>query len=205
MEWKLRPVSRSRKYWEDRYRRGGTSGAGSHGRLAEFKAEILNDFVAENTVTDVVEFGCGDGNQLSFAKYPRYTGLDISPTAIDLCRECFAGDDTKRFHLYGPGNDTSLPKHFRADLALSLDVVYHLTDDAGFATYLCDLFAAAKRFVIIYSTNHDETTSFDHIRHRHFTPWIAEHFPAWTLTQHISNPHPQESQADFFIYTRQPT
>jgi hypothetical protein len=36
----------SSSYWEQRYRQGGTSGAGSFRRLAEFKAETLNDFVA---------------------------------------------------------------------------------------------------------------------------------------------------------------
>ena len=35
----------SASYWELRYRNGGTSGAGSYGRLAEFKAEVLNEFV----------------------------------------------------------------------------------------------------------------------------------------------------------------
>jgi len=192
-------------YWNERYNRGGTSGAGSLGHLAEFKAEVLNSFIVENAVFDVVESGCGDGNQLSLAKYAHYTGLDIAPAAVDLCRRRFAGDDAKQFSVYDPARDAPLPKHFRADLALSLDVVYHLTDDAGFAAYLRDLFTAAKRFVIIYSTNHDETTSFDHIRHHHFTPWVAEHFPDWTLTQHLPNPYPQESQADFFIYALQPT
>src|SRR5580704_4792872 len=36
----------SSSYWERRYRQGGTSGSGSVGRLAEFKADILNGFVA---------------------------------------------------------------------------------------------------------------------------------------------------------------
>lgn len=29
-------------YWENRYAKGGTSGAGSYGRQAEWKAEIVN-------------------------------------------------------------------------------------------------------------------------------------------------------------------
>lgn len=32
----------SKEYWEQRYAGGGTSGAGSYGKLAEFKAEIIN-------------------------------------------------------------------------------------------------------------------------------------------------------------------
>ncbi|TAT59972.1 hypothetical protein EGM92_29840 [Enterobacter cloacae] len=35
----------------------------------------------------MMEFGCGDGNQLSLADYPRYTGFDISDHAIQLYRK----------------------------------------------------------------------------------------------------------------------
>jgi hypothetical protein len=55
----------SGSFWENRYRTGGTSGSGSYGRLAEFKAEILNEFVRERGVSSIIEFGCGDGAQLS--------------------------------------------------------------------------------------------------------------------------------------------
>ena len=34
-------------YWDQRYKKGGNSGAGSYGRLAEFKAEIINKFIKE--------------------------------------------------------------------------------------------------------------------------------------------------------------
>ena len=61
----------SESYWDQRYLSGGTSGAGSYGKFAEFKAEILNDFVRENGVMSIVEYGCGDGNQLKMATYPQ--------------------------------------------------------------------------------------------------------------------------------------
>jgi hypothetical protein len=34
----------SATYWEQRYARGWNSGVGSYGRLAEFKAQVLNNF-----------------------------------------------------------------------------------------------------------------------------------------------------------------
>jgi hypothetical protein len=40
-------------YWENRYADGGTSGAGSSGRLGAFKARVLNAFVAEQAVGSV--------------------------------------------------------------------------------------------------------------------------------------------------------
>ena len=39
----------SKNYWEKRYLKGGDSGDGSYGKLAEFKAKIMNRFVKENS------------------------------------------------------------------------------------------------------------------------------------------------------------
>ena len=72
---RLDPFPGSAEYWENRYSAGGHSGVGSYGSFAEFKADVLNQFVSTNRVQTVVEFGCGDGNQLSLAKYPKYIGL----------------------------------------------------------------------------------------------------------------------------------
>ena len=55
----------SEAYWISRYKQGGNSGAGSYNNLAEFKGEIINDFVATHHTKTVIEFGCGDGNPLS--------------------------------------------------------------------------------------------------------------------------------------------
>lgn len=60
---------------------GGNSGAGSYNKIAIFKAKIMNQFVAENDIQHVIEFGFGDGAQLMRAKYPEYTGLDVSVSA----------------------------------------------------------------------------------------------------------------------------
>ena len=100
-------------YWDGRYKSGGTSGRGSSGRLAEFKAEFLNDYVKQRGIASVIEHGCGDGAQLKLAQYPSYTGLDISPRAIELCRRIFAVDSSKQFF---PANE--LPANLVADLAV---------------------------------------------------------------------------------------
>src|SRR3954447_5620340 len=87
----------SADYWEQRYRKDNTSGAGSYSRLARFKAETLNHFVTTHHIESVIEFGSGDGAQLWLANYPTYIGVDVSPTVLDLTRRAFAGDATKRF------------------------------------------------------------------------------------------------------------
>ena len=70
--------STSSRYWEERYQIGRDSGTGSRGRLAFFKANVVNDLVREEAIHTGIEFGCGDGQQLSLLEIDRYTGLDVS-------------------------------------------------------------------------------------------------------------------------------
>lgn len=69
----------STDYWLKRYENGKRSGNGSYGELGAFKARILNSFVESENVSEVIKFGCCDGNQLSMANYINYIGFDISP------------------------------------------------------------------------------------------------------------------------------
>ncbi|MBB4841748.1 hypothetical protein HNP55_000243 [Paucibacter oligotrophus] len=192
----------SGSYWESRYAQGGNSGVGSYALFAEFKAEVLNGFVAAHGLSQVIEFGCGDGNQLSLARYPQYLGLDISASAVAACRRRFAADTSKRFaHVSEYAGET-------AELALSLDVLYHLVEDEVFERYLRQLFAASTHYVIIYSSDFDSPpgTSEPHVRHRAFTAWLRLQQPGWQLLEHIPNRYPYRgdyrtgSPADFFIY-----
>lgn len=193
-------------YWERNYAGGGTSGEGSYGVLAQFKAEFLNKLVVDEAITSIIEFGCGDGNQLSLAAYPHYIGIDVSKTAVQLCTSRFLSDPTKVFLTLADYNGQ------KADCALSLDVIYHLVEDAVFDDYMDRLFAAAERYVIVYSTNHNETYGPGvHVRHRNFTSWVSQHAKQWNLLDRIANPHkPQapdsdrsaSSSAEFYIYQR---
>jgi hypothetical protein len=198
------PFTSSADYWKHRYQVGGDSGAGSYARLAAFKAEILNGFVAEHDVTSVIEFGCGDGNQLKLAEYPTYLGVDISVNAVERCSDLFRGDLSKQFLT------TDEYRAERAEMALSLDVIYHLVEDEVFESYMNRLFDAAERFVVIYSSNHDAPPGprDPHVRHRRFTEWVEAHQPAWRLLAHIPNRYPSAddpfngSFADFHLYAR---
>jgi len=194
----------SQKYWIQRYKEGGNSGAGSYSKLAEFKAAILNDFVKKLNVKSVIEYGCGDGNQLRLALYPNYLGFDISPVALSRCKEIFYSDRTKGFKLMDDYNGET------ADLILSLDVVYHLIEDDVFELYMKRLFDSSTQFVIVYSSNKDEQDKIQapHIKHRKFTQWVDENIRSWGLMQYIPNSQPyagnnnEGSLADFYIYAK---
>jgi SAM-dependent methyltransferase len=192
----------STRFWEENYAQGQTSGNGSYGMLAEGKSRFVNDLVGRRAVRSVIEFGCGDGNQLSLADYPRYIGLDVSRSAIGLCQRRFADDPDKSFFLYDGACFTDRAGVFTSDLALSLDVVYHLTEDAVFETYLTHLFAAGQRLVVVYSTNTEIGGTAPHVRHRHFTPWVEANCPGWALTGVTPGPSTERARADFFVYER---
>jgi SAM-dependent methyltransferase len=193
---------RSDRYWEQRYRVGLDSGLGSYGDLARFKAEVINEFVRANAVRSVVEFGCGDGNQLELADYPSYLGLDVAATAIDLCRRRYAGDRTKSFLWYDPERTVNLANFLSGDLTLSLDVIYHLVEDRPYRSYLGNLFSAAQRFVIVYSSDREDGAAAPHVRHRRFTADVERDFPDFRLLRRIENRYPERSFCSFFIYER---
>jgi len=190
-------------YWEQRYRDHGTSGLGSRSVFARFKARFVNDYVRENGIRSVIDFGAGDGHQLRLFHLPRYIGLDTSETAIRCLRQQFAHDDSKEFFLHD-GRAINGNVRLRCELALSLDVIYHLVEDAVFERYMQNLFHCAESHVIIYSSNSEPFWRVSrHVRDRRFSSYVEETFPAWRLERTLKNPFSPLSRSDFFVYRRQ--
>lgn len=191
-------------YWQRRYRTGGTSGPGSYGELALFKAEVLNRFVSTENVTSLIEFGCGDGHQLTLAEYPAYIGYDVSPDAVKMCRERFSRDPLKSFKVM-ENYDREL-----ADATLSLDVIYHLVEDDTFHQYMEILFNSSMKWVVVYSSNFEGAGDdhAKHVRHREFTRWVHVYRPDWLLVRTVANRFPFRgdyetgSHADFFFFRK---
>jgi len=200
-----KPFTTSAGYWEERYSKGGSSGAGSYNNLAEFKAEVINSFVSEKNIHSVTDFGCGDGNQLKYFSFKSYLGYDVSDSAISLCKKTYEGDSSKQFKSlrdYQP---------LKADMTLSLDVIYHLVEDATFYDYMIKLFDTSDRFVIVYSSNsdtHENNGVVYHVKHRKFTEWIEQERPEFKLIRFIPNRYQyngdgtRSSFADFYIFEK---
>lgn len=198
-------IDSSKAYWEKRYLSNKNSGSGSYGRLAEFKADVLNQFVKDNDIKDVIELGCGDGHQLTLTKFPKYIGYDVSDKAIAMCKLLFENDANKEFYSMFDDTQTGV----KAELALSLDVIYHLVEDEVFHTYMTRLFHSSNQYVIIYSSNYEGYLA-KHVRCRQFTDWIETYkAQEWTLEKYIKNEYPFDasnpentSMADFYIYRK---
>lgn len=183
----------STQFWIDEYKAGRNSGVGSGGEFAAFKARVITKFIKDHDVKDVVEFGSGDCRQAAIIPYPKYTGFDVSPEAVRLGQNMFKDDPTRRIaHV-------SEYRGEMADLALSLDVLYHLVEDNVFDKYIRALFNAAKKYVIVYSSDDDNIPStVPHIRHRNFSNWIQVNRPLWKRTEIIKNE--VGVYADFHFY-----
>ncbi|MER7433906.1 class I SAM-dependent methyltransferase [Pseudonocardia alni] len=189
-------------YWDRRYEAGGSSGAGSYGPQAEWKARVVNGWVAEREVTSVVDLGCGDGNQLALAEYPRYLGLDLSAAAVRLCIRRFADDPTKSFLSYDPGSSADPAGWLRADMSLSMEVLFHLVDDGMFEDYLARLFDSADRYVVVCSSDRADLTQGPHERHRPFTPWVERNRLGWTIEERVDPPSDIALVSSLYLFRR---
>ena len=202
----INDFSGSTNYWINRYEIGRDSGPGSYNQLAIHKAEVINEFVKSNDIKTVIEYGCGDGNQLRYANYPQYTGFDISPRAIKICQTQYKQDSSKAFYLLEPTQKIS----YIADITLSLDVIFHLVEDSIFNQYMIRLFDSSNKFVCIYSSNTNENPSqqISHVKHRRFSSWIEANRPQWKLIKMVKNKFPYNgndeisSFADFYFYEK---
>lgn len=185
---------RSADYWRKRYEAGRTSGPGSAGRLAAYKADFVNALVAERGIASVVEFGSGDGEQASLFRFPNYTGVDVVPQVVEAARLRFADRPGWRFVTLDE-YDRGPSRH---DLAMSLDVVYHLVEDKVFSAYMTRLVEAAERFVLVYASDRDaaQKEKSRHVRHRAYGRWMAERAPAWEPVANWDNPYPYVEGAD---------
>lgn len=176
--------------------------------MADFKAKVLNKFVKDHNVQSVIEFGCGDGNQLSLASYPSYIGLDVAPSAIAICDEKFNADSSKSFFLYNSKAFIDNHQIFKVELSLSIDVIFHLVEDEIFENYMHHLFNAAEKFVIIYASDFNKNQMF-HEKDRNFTSWVENNRKDWNLLDKIDNIYPYDpadpdntSKANFFIFSK---
>lgn len=193
----LNENSKVKQIWNQRYSTGGNSGSGSYGVLCEYKSQFINKFVNENSISNIIEFGSGDGNNMQFFNVDKYIGIDISDYVINTCKEKYKHLENKFFLTY----DEYYKDSNKYDLSISLDVIYHLVEDIVYEKYMNDLFNSTDKFVIIYSSNMIEKYNGSHVYHRKFTEYIDMNFKNAKLIHHEPNKYPSLSTAEFYIYS----
>lgn len=196
-----------KEYWDDRYRAGRGSGSGSYGKLAEFKASVINEFIEKNNIGEMIDLGCGDGNQASMFKIDKYVGIDISSFVVDECKKLFHNDSGKNFFVYDEFRGLNLV----SDLVVSFDVIFHLIEDDDYNEYMNTLFCSSRKYVVVYGADSDSLDSkAAHVKGRVFTAWVANFAPAWELFAYRKNDYPYErnksqslsSYSDFYFFRK---
>lgn len=183
-------------YWEQRYRDGRSSGAGSEGEEGAYKAQFVSGFISFWGINRVIDWGCGDGQVLAQIELncAEYVGIDVSPTAVSRLGLKYLDDPNMFF---------STPSQFHpdpGDLALSMDVLFHLVSPLEYYDYMHDLFRSSEYYVIIYSTDYNEPYTGNHVRRRHFTTDIKRWFPEWQLMYKEEPLY--DGAAQFFVYQK---
>lgn len=198
----------SSAYWEERYKKGGNSGASAFNRLAQFKIDVLNQFLEEHPdILLCYEWGFGDGAFLNEVHFPLYIGAEVSETALSICRTKYAEDEKKHFFMIDEMLEY-IKVHGECDLAVSLDTLFNLVEDDVYETYMERLFKYTKKYVCILSSDFDRPQA-GHERRRCFTNYVSEHYPEFKLIRKIKNKYPYDftqldetSLSDFYFYER---
>lgn len=194
--------NRIKDYWDNRYKKGCLSGQGSYGRLAEFKVNIINNFIKTNSLKSIIDIGCGDGNIGSQIIIENYLGCDISDYIIDKNKETYHKLNFKYLR--------DLKESDSADITLSADVLFHLVLDEDFKNHMQQLFLYSLKYIIIYSSCEDKSYNSETglVRHRNFIKWMDENDYKYNNITKINNKFPvtdrklPESFADFYIITK---
>lgn len=182
------------KYWDNRYNSGGNSGAGSYGKNAKFKGRIINNILDEYKINNIIDFGCGDCNQLNYINLDniKYKGVDVSKGLIDDLNEKFSNH---KFYYF---DDIKNLK--KSELTMSIDVIYHLVEDHVYDDYMRNLFNKSSKYVLIFSTDVDEKYLGQHVKHRKFTKYVKDNFSEFKLIKRINNE--VNVSADFFLFEK---
>ena len=105
--------------------------------------KLVQEFMRQNEIRSVVEFGCSVWQHLSRIDWQgiEYDGFDIVKAVVDAATERH-GADNIRFHVVGEG--TRLP---RADLLICKDVLQHLPNND--IKYYLRLFKGLYKYLLI--------------------------------------------------------
>jgi len=140
-------------YWEDRYRKGGTSGEGSIGEYRKWKWEIIDKYA--KSINDVIDVGCGDLSFWEGRNFPNhYTGIDISQTIIERNRKarpnltflCSSAEDYLNIGT--------------ARIVFCLDVLFHIMEDSVYEKVLSNLTRYSSDWIFIFTWSKNPSSTF---------------------------------------------
>ncbi len=110
----------------------------------------------------ILDAGCGSGrNMVDLARQGTVTGVELSPASVEIARGRAVGEV-----LEGSILDMPLPAE-SFDLAVSLDVIEHLDDDAGALRELRRVVVPGGRLLVTVPAYQWLWSGHDEINHHH--------------------------------------
>jgi hypothetical protein len=180
----------SREYWINRYK--SFLGAGVNfdppkDKVFQYKIDVVNQVLTDYNINSVIEFGCGLG-WIADSVEMEYSGVDVSPEAIYMCKRDLGNRKNLRFGLYPDALKKMDPK----EATMSLDVIYHLLEDKVYEEYMNNLFGYATKLVIVHSSNTTEQYEggAKHVMHRKFSDYVNDNLTDWKLDKIIPTKFP---------------
>jgi len=190
---------KSIEIWKNR---PNNSGLGSRGLLAKFKADFVNNFIKENNIETLFDFGCGDLHNSSMIEVSEYLGIDIVGHKIpkevkaDSFRTAVSRFD--EFVCEEP-----------ADMTLCMDVLYHILngEEEYLKATLEKLVECSKRYIVIYAQDSKRTDlGWENVEHMHNGPWrqLLEKHNVKLIQQQAKEDYGTgpSSEAVFFVYEK---
>lgn len=177
-------------------KRPNWSGTGSRGKLANFKADFVNNFIKEKNIKTIFDFGCGDLQNASLLKVENYLGIDIVEHAHP--KNISANNFKTMVSRFDKFENSE-----KADLCLCMDVLYHILEDEQDYLHatLEKIISYSKQYFIIYAQNsYDDTLGYR--GHLFNSPWrqiLQEKNVELIFEQDKCEPG---TSAKFFIYQK---
>jgi hypothetical protein len=180
--------------WRNRYSNDEFSGLGSRGDLLKFKVDFINEFIEEEEVKSILDFGYGDLHVALQLDIDEYRGIDIFDPKDDHGLTLI----NSRFDEYdGPSSD----------VVLCLDVLYHILEDEQdyMRRSLDKMIEKADKFLIIYAQDSTNTGRFDreYTAHLYNSKWLQymQEQTNFELTYQQDEPF-DGSSAQFFVFEK---
>lgn len=178
-------------FWEQRYAMGGNSGVGSQGDYYRFKRDFINFVIKKLSIQSIIDFGCGDGQQILELEIANYYGMDISQTAVQGCRQKYKDRPGYRFDTIP---DAKIEQY---DMAMSLDVLYHVVNPEEYKAYLHRFFSCST-YALLYTNLNPLDGDSPHVVYRDHLREIANLQIKTKLLETVQNPiHPL---VGFFLF-----
>jgi hypothetical protein len=146
--------------WNEHYKQGGMSGEPEDYKISRgWKQNIIKKY-CDLSKDSIIDIGCGD-LQFWDEKLPKYyTGVDISPTIVEINKNKYPDA------LFICSN-AALTLNISSDAVVCFDMLWHILDDDDYVKILQNMKKYAKTYIIIYTWNRnvfDQTTFKDKIR-----------------------------------------